>query len=67
MKIGPEALADALERNLWPGEQQAIAAGNLARLVYAQDAYLHRLDLSRLIAGGKDAPAVFLQPSEVFA
>jgi cytochrome b pre-mRNA-processing protein 3 len=67
MKIGPEALAEALERNIWPGEQQAQAAGNLARLVYAQDSHLQRQDLSALIDGRSRTTPVFLSPAEVFA
>lgn len=63
MQIGPEALAEALERNLWPGEDRRLAAGNLARLVYAQDAHLSRLSIAQLRAPGP----VFLTPAEVFA
>ena len=63
MKLGPEALAEALERNIWPGEQARLAAGNLARLVYAQDAHLHRLSVAELSA----QPKSFLQPSQIFA
>ncbi len=63
MQVGPEALADALERNIWPGEQMRIPASNLARLVYAQDAHLARLSLIQLRS---DQP-VFLTPAEVFA
>ncbi len=67
MKIGPEALAEALERNLWPGDEQRLAAGNLARLVYAQDAQLHRITLAQLRARQSTAPRLFIPPSEVFA
>ena len=50
MKIGPETLAEALARNLWPGERQDAAAGRLARLVYAQDAHLSRRTLAQIQA-----------------
>jgi cytochrome b pre-mRNA-processing protein 3 len=63
MKLGPEALAEALERNIWPGEEQRLAAGNLARLVYAQDAHLHRLSVAQL----RQQPKSFLSPAQVFA
>jgi len=63
MAVGPEALADALERNLWPGEQQRLPAGNLARMVYAQDAHLHRLSIDAI----KSAAAPFLSLEEAFA
>jgi cytochrome b pre-mRNA-processing protein 3 len=67
MKIGPEALAEALERNIWPGEQQRLAASNLARLVYAQDAHQQRHDLASLLSRGRDAAPVFLSVVEIFA
>ena len=63
MKTGPEALAEALERNIWPGSEQRLAAGNLARLVYAQDAHLQRHDLAWLRAGHD----LFLPTATVFA
>ena len=63
MKLGPEALAEALERNIWPGQDQHLAAGNLARLVYAQDAHLHRLSVAQL----RQQPKSFLTPAQVFA
>lgn len=63
MQVGPEALAEALERNLWPGEDMRLPAGNLARLVYAQDAHLQRRSLAELRGTG----AVFLSIEEVFA
>jgi cytochrome b pre-mRNA-processing protein 3 len=63
MSVGPEALADALERNLWPGEEQHLAAANLARLAYAQDAHLARLSLAQIRA----ATELFLAPAVVFA
>lgn len=63
MQIGPEALAEALERNLWRGEEARLAAGNLARLVYAQDAHLQRRSIAQLRSG----EAVFLPVAEVFA
>ena len=63
MKIGPEALAEALERNLWPDQEQRLAAANLARLVYAQDARLHRLSLDDL----RRNEGVFMPSAEVFA
>jgi cytochrome b pre-mRNA-processing protein 3 len=50
MKIGPESLAEALARNLWPGERQEAAASRLARLVYAQDAHLARCSLAQIEA-----------------
>lgn len=67
MKIGPESLADALERNIWPGEQQRLAASNLARLVYTQDAHLQRQELAVLLSGRPGATRVFLPVAEVFA
>ncbi len=63
MAVGPEALAEALARNIWPGEEQSLAAANLARMVYAQDAHLTRLGLAQLQGDGP----VFLTPQEVFA
>ena len=63
MALGPEALAEALERNLWPGEEQRLAASNLARLAYAQDAHLARLSLAQITASKE----IFLQPAVVFA
>lgn len=63
MTIGPEALADALERNLWPAEEQRLAAGNLARYAYAQDAHLSRLSLVQL----RETQALFVAPATVFA
>jgi len=63
MAIGPEALAEALERNVWPGEDQHLAAANLARMVYAQDAHLARLSMQQLKAGQD----LFLSPAVVFA
>lgn len=64
MELGPEALAEALERNLWPGQAQRLAAANLARMVYAQDAHLHRLALAEIKLAG---PGLFLPPMEAFA
>ncbi len=63
MEAGPELLAEALERNVWRGEEARQAAANLARLVYAQDAHLARLSLAEL-CGGQD---LFLSPAVVFA
>jgi cytochrome b pre-mRNA-processing protein 3 len=63
MMIGPEALAEALERNIWPGEQRRHAAINLARMVYAQDAHLHRLAIEAITSG----TGVFLPLEEAFA
>lgn len=63
MQLGPEALAEALERNLWPGEEARLPAANLARLAYAQDAHLTRLSLAQLRSG----QPVFLPVTEVFA
>ena len=62
MKIGPESLADALARNLWPGERQDAAAARLARLVYAQDAHLARRSLAQI----KARDGIFL-PVEIAA
>ena len=50
MKTGPETLADALARNLWPGERQEAAAARLARIVYAQDAHLARKSIAQIRA-----------------
>ena len=50
MKTGPEVLADALARNLWPDERQEAAASRLARVVYAQDAHLSRRSLAQIVA-----------------
>jgi cytochrome b pre-mRNA-processing protein 3 len=63
MAVGPEALAEALERNVWPGDQQRLAAASLARMVYAQDAHLQRIGMAEL----RGHTQLFLQPSEVFA
>ncbi len=63
MAIGPEALAEVLERNVWPDEDQHLAAANLARLAYAQDAHLSRLSMAQLRA----AKDLFLEPAVVFA
>ena len=63
MALGPEALAEALERNVWPGEDQHLAAANLARLAYAQDAHLARLSLADI----RDSVDLFLAPAVVFA
>ena len=62
MQIGPEALAEALERNVWQGEEARLAAGNLARMVYAQDAHLQRRSLDQI----RGADAVFLPVAEAF-
>jgi cytochrome b pre-mRNA-processing protein 3 len=50
MKTGPETLAEALSRNLWPGERRDESAARLARLVYAQDAHLARRSLAQIRA-----------------
>jgi cytochrome b pre-mRNA-processing protein 3 len=63
MAIGPEALAESLERNVWRGEEARLAAANLARLVYAQDAHLARLSLEQI----RQAQDLFLAPATVFA
>jgi cytochrome b pre-mRNA-processing protein 3 len=58
LKSGPDVLADALGRNLWPGEDHADAAARLARLVHAQDAYLARRSIAQILARDD----LFLQP-----
>ena len=58
MTTGPEALADALARNLWPDERQDAAASRLARVVYAQDAHLSRRSLAQIVARDD----IFLDP-----
>ena len=58
LKSGPDVLAGALERNLWPGEAHPAEAATLARLVHAQDAHLAKLSLPQIFAGQN----VFLQP-----
>ncbi len=64
MAVGPEALAEALERNVWPGDSgQHLAAANLARLAYAQDAHLARLSFDQIRTG----EALFIDPAVVFA
>jgi cytochrome b pre-mRNA-processing protein 3 len=64
MAAGPEALAEVLERNVWPGEpDQRLAAANLARLAYAMDAHLSRLSLAQIKSGER----LFLDPASVFA
>lgn len=63
MKIGPEALAEALERNVWPDGDARLAAANLARLVYAEDAHLARLSLPKLLGTAQ----VFIGAEQVFA
>jgi cytochrome b pre-mRNA-processing protein 3 len=64
MAVGPEALAEALERNVWPDDNdQRLAAANLARLAYAQDAHLSRLSLDQIRAGQD----LFVDVAQVFA
>jgi cytochrome b pre-mRNA-processing protein 3 len=63
MQQGPEALAEALERNVWRGEQAPLPAANLARLAYAQDAHLASLTFADIDGGA----ALFLPPERVFA
>ena len=58
MKAGPETLADALARNLWPGERQEAAAARLSRIVYAQDAHLARKSVAQI----RSLDALFLAP-----
>ena len=50
MKTGPETLAEALSRNLWPGERHEAQAARLARIVYAQDAHLSRKSIAQIRA-----------------
>ncbi len=63
MEQGPEALAEALERNVWRGEEASLAAANLARLAYAQYAHLSKLTLADMDGGA----VLFLAPEQVFA
>lgn len=63
MLIGPEALAEALERNVWRGDHVPLEAANLARLAYAQDAHLARMSIVQITT----ATSLFLSPDQVFA
>ena len=64
MTIGPEALAEALERNVWPDDStQSKAAANLARLAYAQDAHLSRRSINQI----KTGEGLFMDAALVFA
>jgi cytochrome b pre-mRNA-processing protein 3 len=58
LKSGPDALATALERNLWPGENHRPQAVRLAAFVLAQDLHLSRLSLPQILTGDN----VFLKP-----